>query len=119
MQMIGSSRFLNNVQEFIRKSLCSPLHVVGRFFLLFSHRLENLISLVILLLNLSLNTFQTQANILRKPLRLLLRLTNKRRFLWPNSHMEQKFVIAGKLPLISLTSGSSTNKTNASQSLTT
>ncbi|MBA0669542.1 hypothetical protein Goklo_024618, partial [Gossypium klotzschianum] len=25
--------------------------------------------------------------------------------------MEQKFVIAGKLPLISLTSGSSTNKT--------
>ncbi|MBA0635773.1 hypothetical protein Godav_005199 [Gossypium davidsonii] len=75
MQMIGSSRFLNNVQEFIRKSLCSPLHVVGRFFLLFSHRLENLISLVILLLNLSLNAFQTQANILRKPLRLLLRLT--------------------------------------------
>ncbi|MBA0634008.1 hypothetical protein Godav_000069 [Gossypium davidsonii] len=38
-------------------------------------RLVNLSFLVILLLNLSLNAFQTQANILRKPLMLLLRLT--------------------------------------------
>ncbi|MBA0786638.1 hypothetical protein Gotri_026380, partial [Gossypium trilobum] len=49
--------------------------VVGRFFLLFSHRLVNLIRLVILQLNLSLNTFQMQANLFRKPLILLLRLT--------------------------------------------
>ncbi|MFQ6652747.1 hypothetical protein Gotur_024469, partial [Gossypium turneri] len=75
MQMIGSSHFQNDAQEFIRKSLSSTLYVVGRFFLLFSHRLVNLICLVILLLNLSLNAFHMQANILRKPLMLLLRLS--------------------------------------------
>ncbi|MBA0671877.1 hypothetical protein Goklo_029455 [Gossypium klotzschianum] len=63
---------------------------------------ENLIRLVILLLNLSVNAFQTQANILRKPLMLLLRHT-VRRLLWHNGHMEQKFVVGGKFPLISLT----------------
>ncbi|MFQ6666842.1 hypothetical protein Gotur_033050 [Gossypium turneri] len=72
MQMISSSHFQNDAQEFIRKSLSSPLYVVGRFFLLFSHRLVNLIRLVILLLNLSLNAFQAQASLLRKPLLLLL-----------------------------------------------
>ncbi|MBA0777958.1 hypothetical protein Gotri_005904 [Gossypium trilobum] len=35
----------------------------------------NLIRLVILLLNLSLNAFQMQANLLMKPLMLLLKLT--------------------------------------------
>ncbi|MBA0845401.1 hypothetical protein Goarm_022937 [Gossypium armourianum] len=75
MWMIGSSHFQNDTQEFIRKFLSSPLYVVGRLFLLFSHRLVNLIRLVILLLNLSLNAFQTQANLFRKPLMLLLRLT--------------------------------------------
>ncbi|MBA0635765.1 hypothetical protein Godav_025799, partial [Gossypium davidsonii] len=64
----------NDAQGFIRKSLCSPLYVVGRLFLLFSHQLVNFIRLVILLLNLSLNAFRTQANILRKPLMLRLRL---------------------------------------------
>ncbi|MBA0881489.1 hypothetical protein Goshw_017704 [Gossypium schwendimanii] len=76
--MIGSSHFQNDAQEFIRKSLSSPLYVVGRFYLLFSHRLVNLIRLVILLLNLSLNAFQTQANIFWKPLMLLLRLTKRK-----------------------------------------
>ncbi|MBA0671453.1 hypothetical protein Goklo_023839 [Gossypium klotzschianum] len=33
---------------------------------------------------------------------LRLRL-NKRRLLWPNGHMEKKFVIVGKLPLNSIT----------------
>ncbi|MBA0786074.1 hypothetical protein Gotri_026450 [Gossypium trilobum] len=47
--MIGSSQFQNDTHEFIRTSLCSPLYVVGRFFLLFSHQLVNLIRLVILL----------------------------------------------------------------------
>ncbi|MBA0867600.1 hypothetical protein Goshw_001825 [Gossypium schwendimanii] len=47
----------------------------GEIFLLFSHRLVNLIHLVILQLNLSLNVFLTQANLLMKPLMLLLRLT--------------------------------------------
>ncbi|MBA0786635.1 hypothetical protein Gotri_026380 [Gossypium trilobum] len=75
MRMIGSSHFQNDAQEFIRKFMSSPLYVVGRFFLLFSHRLVNLIRLVILQLNLSLNTFQMQANLFRKPLILLLRLT--------------------------------------------
>ncbi|MBA0672532.1 hypothetical protein Goklo_028996 [Gossypium klotzschianum] len=55
--------------------MSSQFYMVRRFFLLFSNRLVNLIHLVILLLNLSLNAFQTQANILRKPLMLLLRLT--------------------------------------------
>ncbi|MBA0777956.1 hypothetical protein Gotri_005902, partial [Gossypium trilobum] len=49
--------------------------MVGRFLLLFSHQLVNLIHLVILRLNLSLNTFQMQANALMTPLMLLLRLT--------------------------------------------
>ncbi|MFQ6645811.1 hypothetical protein Gotur_020061 [Gossypium turneri] len=57
MRMIGSSHFQNDVQEFIRKSLSSPLYVVVRFFLLFSHQLVSLIQLVILLLNLLLNDF--------------------------------------------------------------
>ncbi|MBA0879819.1 hypothetical protein Goshw_011345 [Gossypium schwendimanii] len=52
MRMIGSSHFQNNTQGFIRKFLSSLLYVVGRFFLLFSHRLGNLIRLVILQLNL-------------------------------------------------------------------
>ncbi|MBA0671879.1 hypothetical protein Goklo_029455 [Gossypium klotzschianum] len=42
MQMIGSSHFQNDTQEFIRKSLSSPFYVVGRFFLLFSHWLKTL-----------------------------------------------------------------------------
>ncbi|MBA0747856.1 hypothetical protein Gogos_004734 [Gossypium gossypioides] len=75
MRMIGSLHLQNDVQEFIRKSLSSPLYVVGRFFLLSSHRLVSLICLVILLLNLSLSAFQTQANLLTEPLMLLLRLT--------------------------------------------
>ncbi|MBA0841054.1 hypothetical protein Goarm_003572 [Gossypium armourianum] len=57
MRMIGSSHFQNDVQEIIRKSLSSPLYVVVRFFLLFSHQLVSLIHLVILLLNLLLNDF--------------------------------------------------------------
>ncbi|MBA0626606.1 hypothetical protein Godav_004246 [Gossypium davidsonii] len=75
MQMIGLSYFQNDAQEFIRKFLSSPLFVVGIFFLLFSHRLVNLIRFVILLLNLSLNTVQTQTCLLMKPLMLLWRLT--------------------------------------------
>ncbi|MFQ6645810.1 hypothetical protein Gotur_020061 [Gossypium turneri] len=57
MRMIGSSHFQNDVQEFIRKSLSSPLYVVVRFFLLFSHQLVSVICLVILLLKLSQNDF--------------------------------------------------------------
>ncbi|MBA0869564.1 hypothetical protein Goshw_030326 [Gossypium schwendimanii] len=53
----------------------SPLYVVGLFFLLFYHRLVNLISFVILLLNLSLNAVQTQTSLLMKPQMLLWRLT--------------------------------------------
>ncbi|MBA0868993.1 hypothetical protein Goshw_021746 [Gossypium schwendimanii] len=41
-----------------------------------------------------------QANILRKPLMLLLRLTVRKESTC--CHMEQKFIIGGKLPLISL-----------------
>ncbi|MBA0662218.1 hypothetical protein Goklo_006392 [Gossypium klotzschianum] len=79
MQMIGLSYFQNDAQEFIRKFLSSPLFVVGIFFLLFSHRLVNLIRFVILLLNLSLNTVQTQTCLLMKPLMLLWRLTKNKR----------------------------------------
>ncbi|MBA0723139.1 hypothetical protein Golax_003748 [Gossypium laxum] len=75
MQMIGSSYFQNDAQEFIRKSLSSPLYVVGLFFLLYCHRLVNLICFVILLLNLSLNAVQTQTSLLMKPQMLLWRLT--------------------------------------------
>ncbi|MBA0664526.1 hypothetical protein Goklo_004506 [Gossypium klotzschianum] len=57
MRMIGSSHFQYGVQEFIRKSLRSPLYVVLSFFLLFSHQLVSLICLVILLFNLPLNNF--------------------------------------------------------------
>ncbi|MBA0749461.1 hypothetical protein Gogos_003386 [Gossypium gossypioides] len=57
MRMIGSSHFLNDVQEFIRKPLSSPHYLVVRLFLLFSHQLVSLICLVILLLKLSLNDF--------------------------------------------------------------
>ncbi|MBA0637834.1 hypothetical protein Godav_022006 [Gossypium davidsonii] len=78
MQMIGSSHFQNDAQEFIRKSLSSPLYMVGRFFLLFSHRLVNLIRLIIHLLNLLLNAFQTQGKTFWKPLMLLLRLTERK-----------------------------------------
>ncbi|MFQ6671583.1 hypothetical protein Gotur_036080 [Gossypium turneri] len=72
--MICSFHFLNNVQEFIRKSLSYPFYVVARFFLLFSHELISLIHLVILLLNLSLNNFRTKTNLLMKLLMLQLRL---------------------------------------------
>ncbi|MFQ6664639.1 hypothetical protein Gotur_031686 [Gossypium turneri] len=37
MRMIDSSHFQYGVQEFIKKSLTSPLYVVLRFVLLFSH----------------------------------------------------------------------------------
>ncbi|MBA0787438.1 hypothetical protein Gotri_000072 [Gossypium trilobum] len=57
MRMIGSSHFQNDVHEFIRKSLSSPLYVVVRFFLFFSHQPISLIHLIILLLNFSLNYF--------------------------------------------------------------
>ncbi|MBA0880522.1 hypothetical protein Goshw_025054 [Gossypium schwendimanii] len=91
MRMIGSSHFHNDAQEFIRKFLSSPLYVVGRFFLLFSHRLVNLIRLVILLLNLLLNAFQTQANLFRKPLMLLLRLNvRKESTCWYNISITSK-----------------------------
>ncbi|MFQ6664633.1 hypothetical protein Gotur_031686 [Gossypium turneri] len=73
--MIGLSHFQNYVQEFIRKPLSSPLYLVVRFFLLFSHQLASLINSVILLLNLSLKNFGTQTKLLMKPLMLLLRLT--------------------------------------------
>ncbi|KAG8481137.1 hypothetical protein CXB51_025930 [Gossypium anomalum] len=49
------------------KILSSPLYVVVRFFLLFSHQLVSLICFVILLLNMSLNNFLSQANLLMKP----------------------------------------------------
>ncbi|MBA0637835.1 hypothetical protein Godav_022006 [Gossypium davidsonii] len=52
--------------------------MVGRFFLLFSHRLVNLIRLIIHLLNLLLNAFQTQGKTFWKPLMLLLRLTERK-----------------------------------------
>ncbi|MBA0777957.1 hypothetical protein Gotri_005903 [Gossypium trilobum] len=74
MRLIGSSQFQNGAKEFKRKSLSSPLYVVGTFFLLFSHLLVNLIRLVIILLNPSLNAFRMQDNLLMKPLMLLLRL---------------------------------------------
>ncbi|MBA0787830.1 hypothetical protein Gotri_027835 [Gossypium trilobum] len=52
--MIGSSHFQNEIREFIRRYLSSPLYVVVRFSLLYFHQLVSLIRLVILLLNLSL-----------------------------------------------------------------
>ncbi|MBA0869919.1 hypothetical protein Goshw_005236, partial [Gossypium schwendimanii] len=58
-----------------RKPLNSPLYLVVKFFLLFSYQHVRLIHFVILLLNLSLNDFETQTNPLMKPLMLLLRLT--------------------------------------------
>ncbi|MFQ6671567.1 hypothetical protein Gotur_036082 [Gossypium turneri] len=75
MRMIGSSHFQNYVHEFIRKPLSSPLYLVVRFFLFFSHQLVSLIHFVILLLNLTLNDFGTQTNLSMKPLMSLLRLT--------------------------------------------
>ncbi|MBA0755508.1 hypothetical protein Gogos_021794 [Gossypium gossypioides] len=54
MRMICSSHFQYDVQEFIRKPLRSPLYMVVRFFLLFSHQLVSLIRLVILIFNLLL-----------------------------------------------------------------
>ncbi|MFQ6664640.1 hypothetical protein Gotur_031686 [Gossypium turneri] len=57
MRMIDSSHFQYGVQEFIKKSLTSPLYVVLRFVLLFSHQLVSLIRLVILLFSLPLNNF--------------------------------------------------------------
>ncbi|MFQ6671571.1 hypothetical protein Gotur_036084 [Gossypium turneri] len=75
MGMIGSSQFQNDVQEFIRRPLSSPLYLLVRFYLLFFHQMVSFIYFVILLLNLSLNNFGTQTNLLVKPLMLLLRLT--------------------------------------------
>ncbi|MBA0767662.1 hypothetical protein Gotri_016523 [Gossypium trilobum] len=57
MRMIGSSHFQNDVLEFIRKSLSSPLYVAVIFSLLFSHQKVSLIRLLILLLNFLLNAF--------------------------------------------------------------
>ncbi|MBA0672851.1 hypothetical protein Goklo_007415, partial [Gossypium klotzschianum] len=75
MRMIGSSQFQNDVQEFRRKPPSSPLYLLVRFYLLFFHQMASFIHFIILLLNLLLNNFGTQTNLLVKPLMLLLRLT--------------------------------------------
>ncbi|MBA0881283.1 hypothetical protein Goshw_001614 [Gossypium schwendimanii] len=79
--LVSNSKKTKGKQKILRlrslkmRMIGSPLYVVGRFFLLSSHWLVNLIRLVNLLLNLSLSAFQTQDNLLREPLMLLLRLT--------------------------------------------